>query len=76
MQGYHTCTLFFFKLLLFLNYGISAHANVYMQPLKCRNSDIFACHTENHAYGFLAGVRLQRAVSPLCLWANFNRGQR
>ena len=47
---------FFFKLLLFLNYGISAHANVYMQRLKCGNSDIFACHTENHAYGFLAGV--------------------
>ena len=47
---------FFFKLLLFLNYGISAHAKVYMQPLKCGNSDIFACHTENRAYGFLAGV--------------------
>ena len=46
----------FFQILLFLNYGISAHANVYMQPLKCGNSDIFAYHTENHAYGFLAGV--------------------
>ena len=31
------------------------------------NSDIFACHIENRAYGFLAGVWLQRAVSPLCL---------
>ena len=51
MQGYHTCTLF-----MFLNYGMSAHANVYMQPLKCENSDIFACHTENRAYGYLAGV--------------------
>ena len=37
-----------------------------MQPLKCGNSDIFACHIENRAYGFLAGVCLQRAVSPLC----------
>ena len=27
---------------MFLNYGISAHANVYMQPLKCGNSAIFA----------------------------------
>ena len=38
---------------MFLNYGISALANVYMQPLKCGNSDISSCHTENRAYGFL-----------------------
>ena len=38
---------------MFLNYGISAHANVYMQPLKCGISDIFACHIENRTYGFL-----------------------
>ena len=42
-------------------------ACVYMQPLKCGNSDIFACHIENRAYAFLAGVWLQRTVSPLCL---------
>ena len=41
-----------------------------MQPLKCGNSDtraLFAYHIENRAYGFLAGVCLQRTVSPLCL---------
>ena len=38
-----------------------------MQPLKCGNSDIFSCHIENSAYGFLTGMCLQRAVSPLCL---------
>ena len=42
--------------IMFLNKGISVHANVYMQPLKCGNSDIFACHIENRTYGFLAGV--------------------
>ena len=44
---------------------------VYMQPLKCGNLDVFACHIENRAYGFLAGLWLQRAVSPLCLLGKF-----
>ena len=28
---------------------------------------IHICHIENRAYGFLTGVWLQRAISPLCL---------
>ena len=28
---------------------------------------MFACHIGNRAFGFLAGVRLQRAISRLCL---------
>ena len=44
-----------------------AHANVYMGPLKCGNSDICACDIENRAFGFLAGVRLQWAISHLCI---------
>ena len=48
MQGYHTH--FYVSKLGYIR------ACVYMQPLKCGNSDIFACHNENRAYGFLAGV--------------------
>ena len=59
MQGYHT--LFYVSKLGYIC------ACIYMQPLKCGNSDIFACHIENRAYGFLAGVWLQRTVSSLCL---------
>ena len=43
---------YMYTFFMFLNYGISVHANlhVYMQPLKCGNSDIFACRIENRAW--------------------------
>ena len=59
---HHTCTLFYVSKL-----GYIRACKGYMQPLKCGNSDIFAWHFENRAYGFLAGVWLQQALSTLCL---------
>ena len=59
MQGYHTCTMFYVSKLWYNRACKRIYATTH--------SDIFACHIENRACGFLAGVWLQWAVSPLCL---------
>ena len=51
---------------MFLNKGIYTHANAATKIRKFRH--ICIPHIENHAYGFLAGMWLQWAVSPL--WFN------
>ena len=58
MQAYHTCTLFYVSKLGYIRACKRIHAANKIRIFR------HICHIENRAYGFLAGVWLQRAVSP------------